>query len=157
MAANRKPRRPYDPDRRARSAYAGAAALADVSPLTETYLVNLSLGIHAAFEMIRRGGDEDAWHTLAQAANISLVLAERGFGEEYIEAIKSAQQALMRARARASSAGKWGFDGTGISDMRTLVELHDRQMEIATRATVREVIREMNRRMEAGDTLESAA
>lgn len=154
MAANKKPRRSYDPSRRARVSDHLAQVGRESHPLADRYLVDLSIGIHAAFAIVLRGGDESAWSVLSQAANVSLILAEDGFGPEFIPDIKRAQDALMRAAFRARVAARWGFDGDGIADLRTLVELHDRQMEIATRADVRKVIREMNRRLAAGDILE---
>lgn len=154
MAANKKPRRAYDPSRRIRLSIGLTQATGESHPLAERYLVDLSLGIHVAFDTTLRGGDEAAWSTLSQAANVSLILAENGFGPEFIPDIKRAQDGLMRAAARAGQTQRWGFDGDGIADLRTLIELHDQQMEIAPRAEVRKVIREMHRRLEAGDILE---
>ncbi|MET3232246.1 UNVERIFIED_ORG: hypothetical protein ABIC54_004451 [Burkholderia sp. 1263] len=150
MAKSQKPRRPYDPTRFVSRIVSNAEKRRDANPLTDDQQRDLGLAYHIAFEnMLKRGGEED-WYVLAGSLNVALVLAEKGYGEEFIPEIKAAMEALMSAKYRADRTGKWAFDGPGIQAMRTALELHDQQCALATRAEIKTVLQAIVKRANEG-------
>ena len=74
---------------------AWAHAIGMQQQLTDDQLIDLGMAVHVCIERLRTGhGIELDWHTLAAAANVSLVLCERGIGGEYLDDIKRAQDSL---------------------------------------------------------------
>jgi len=106
------------------------------------------ISLHA---MMRGSGTEQTWSTVACALNIALMLAEQGILPEAEDVIKRAQEALLRSRERAQRFGTWAFDGEGIKAVLEATNLHDEQMEIAKCSQVVNAMREMYRRIEAGE------
>lgn len=133
-------------------------ALTGVKPLDGGQATDLGLGYRMALECLRSGhGQEAHVHTLACTSNISLVLAERGYGSDWIGQIKLAQDGIMRCFGRGKRTGKWGLDGEGITEITKMVALHDAQMKIALQRDIRAAIDEVHARMNRGDVLEVTA
>jgi len=150
MPANRKTRKKYDPTRFVSRIVSNAEKRRDANPLTDDQQRDLGLAYHIAFEnMLKRGGEED-WYVLAGSLNVALVLAEKGYGEEFIPEIKAAMEALMSAKYRADRTGKWAFDGPGIQVMRAALDLHDQQCALATRAEIKTVLQAIVKRANEG-------
>ncbi|KWA35778.1 hypothetical protein WT41_01640 [Burkholderia territorii] len=99
--------------------------------------------------MLKRGNEED-WYVLASAMNVTLVLAEQGYGEEYIPDIKRAMESLMDVKYRADRTGHWAFDGPGIQRMRIAIELHDQQCALANRGEIKKALKVIVERANAG-------
>lgn len=126
----------------------------NAKPMTQPEQVDLALAARSAFDDITHGrGVEDHVHTLACAANVSLVLAERGFGPECEDKIKEAQQALLRAQQRQARGLAIGFDGVGAQALRDLLTIHEQQIEHAGRAEVSNALLEIHRRMQQGHVM----
>lgn len=150
MAKSKKPRRPYNPDRFMSRVVSNAEKRRDANPLTDDQQRDLGLAYHIAFEnMLKRGSEED-WYVLAGSLNVALVLAERGYGEEFIPEVKAAMDALMDCKYRADRTRRWAFDGAGIQAMRTALELHDQQCALATRAEIKTVLQAIVKRANEG-------
>lgn len=123
----------------------------NAKPITQPEQVDLALAARSAFDDIAHGrGVDDHVHTLACAANVSLVLAERGYGPECEDKIKDAQRALVRTQQRQAAGKGIGFDGPGAQALRDLLDTHEQQIEHAGRAEVSNALLEVHRRMRQG-------
>lgn len=150
MAKSKKPRRPYNPDRFITRIAVNAEKRRDANPLSDDQQRDLGLAYHIAFEnMLKRGNEED-WYILASTMNVALVLAEKGYGQEFIPEIKAAMEAMMDCKYRADRTGGWAFDGAGIQAMRVALEIHDQQCALATRAEIKVVLQAIIKRANEG-------
>ncbi|SDR37370.1 hypothetical protein SAMN05443245_5216 [Paraburkholderia fungorum] len=150
MSRSQKPRKKYNPTRFIERIAANAEKRRDANPLTDDQQRDLGLAYHIAFEnMLKRGNEED-WYILASTMNVALVLAEKGYGEEFIPEVKAAMEAMMDAKYRADRTGRWAFDGAGIQAMRVALELHDQQCAMATRAEIKVVLQAIIKRANEG-------
>lgn len=142
----------YRPYRSDRSAWAHCINMQQ--QLTDDQLTDLGMAIHTCIERLRTGhGIEMDWHTLAAAANVSLVLCERGIGAEYLDDVKTAQDALMYIIERHRRIGRWAFDGSAYTAITRLVELHEAQLANITRDGARAAMLEVRKRVERGEVL----
>lgn len=117
-------------------------------PMPAKHQLNLNIDIHTAFEVIIKGkGTLDDVNTLAHAANLSLVLAERGYGPELTPNIIQAQEALMRILQREKNGKNIGFDAQGAEHMRDLLDTHTQQIANAGEAETAQALLEINRRI----------
>lgn len=150
MAGTKKPRRKYDPTRWLARTVSRAECRRDANPLKDDQQRDLALCYHISFEnMLKRGNEED-WYVLAATMNVALVLAEQGYGEEFIPEIKDAMESLMAVKYRADRTGQWAFDGAGIQHMRVALELHDQQCALASRGEIKKVLKTIIERANAG-------
>ena len=123
-------------------------------------IMGIAIGARSALEDVRVGRAEGVgvgW--VVNAANISLLLCEAGFGPEHIPAVKSAQEALVRMINRHQTTGTYRLDGPGYHACVELLEIHDAQLECddLTDAILLRAIEECKSRQEAGHTLDCAA
>jgi hypothetical protein len=145
-------RRPYQSDR---SAWSHAIGMQQ--QLTDYQLTDLGIAVHTSIERLRTGhGIELDWHTLAAAANVSLVLCERGIGAEYLDDVKTAQDSLMEILARHRRTGRWAFDGSAHVALTRLVELHEAQLANITRDGARAAMLEVRNRVDRGEVLNAS-
>ena len=150
MAGNKKPRRKYNSARFVHRLAQGVERRIDARELTDSQQRDLGLCYHLAFEnMLKRGGEED-WYVLAGSLNVALVLAEQGYGEEFIPDIKRAMESLMSCKYRADRTGRWAFDGDGIQHLRIAIEIHDQQCALAKRAEIKKALQAITERANAG-------
>lgn len=150
MAGTKKPRRKYDPTRWLARTVSRSESRRDANPLMDGQQRDLALCYHISFEnMLKRGNEED-WYVLASAMNVALVLAERGYGEEFIPEIKHAMEALMAVKYRADRTGQWAFDGAGIQAMRIAIDLHDQQCALANRGEIKAALKAIVKRANEG-------
>lgn len=134
---------------------AGLQAIAMQHLLDGAQQTDLGLVLRTALEAVRLGrADEQAFHSLAAAVNVSLVLCERGVGDEYLDLVKRAQSALLRMYARAQQTRRWLMDGAGLTDLRETVDLHEQQLALVSRADAAAAMREVMRRVNRGDVFE---
>jgi hypothetical protein len=150
MPANKKPRKKYSAGRWLERAANANERRIDAKPLNDLQQRDLGLAYHIAFEnMLKRGSEED-WYILAGTMNVALVLAEQGYGEEFIPEVKVAMESLMDVKYRADRIGKWAFDGAGIQAMRHALELHDQQCALATRSEIKTALQAIIKRANEG-------
>jgi hypothetical protein len=122
------------------------------APLGHDQARDLILAYRVSLQAVLRGnGTEQAWSTLACSFHIALLLAEYGISANSIETIKLAQTALMRARERAERTGKWLFDGDGARVILATANIHDDQLDIATKDQIVKALVEVNRRVTEGE------
>lgn len=150
MPGNKKPKRKYSRDRFVSRLIAGSERRIDARELNETQQRDLGLCYHIAFEnMLKRGSEED-WYVLAGSLNVALVLAEQGYGVEFIPDVKAAMEGLMDCKYRADRTGRWAFDGAAIQAMRRALELHDQQCALAKRSEIKKALQMITERANAG-------
>lgn len=127
-------------------------------PLDDEQTLDLGIAYHMAFADMTNGrANEDRWSIVVCALNIALVLAERGFGDEYLSQIIKALDGAFRGRMRASKSGVWGFDGDAIAAIQLALDIHTEQVKIVTREEMRQALFEVRRRIEGGNTYSEAA
>lgn len=142
----------YRPYRVDRSAWAHCVGMQQ--QLTDSQRTDLGVAVHTSIERMRTGnGIERDWHTLAAAVNVSLVLCERGIGEEYLCEVNTAQDALIEIMERHHRTGKWAFTGAAYVALNRAVELHEAQLASITRDGARAAMLEVRRRVNAGQVL----
>lgn len=123
-------------------------------PLKDDQQRDIGIAYRASLQAMLRGhGTEQAWCTLACSMNIALLLAEWGVGAGSEQLILNAQQALLRTRERAGRTGKWAFDGDGMRAVMDAANVHDDQLESATRGQIVAALVEVNRRVMMGETV----
>lgn len=128
------------------------------APIQQAEQVDLALAARAAYDEIAHGrGMDDHVDTLACMANVSLVLAERGFGPECEPKIIEAQEAVMRIKTRQQRGRHIGLDGPGAQALRDLMETHEAQIEHAGRAELADALLEVRTRAAQGHLMRVAA
>lgn len=131
-----------------------SAWIAQRTPLADDQQRDLGIAYRASLQALLRGhGTEQAWSTLACSFNIALLLAEQGINGSTIETIKLAQDALLRARDRAQRTHTWAFDGDGARIVMAAANIHDEQLECASRGHIVAAIKEVHRRVTMGETV----
>lgn len=119
---------------------------------------DLQLAYRLAFNIMRTGrSSEETWCTVTVSLNVALILSERGYGSGYESYIVKALEGAFRAWRRAQITGSWRYDGAGINDIALVLELHDEQIKLATKAELREALLEVNRRVAEGKVYKAAA
>jgi hypothetical protein len=126
----------------------GVRTLTGGADLNGDQLRTLGIAYHAAFDMLRRTGDEDSFHTLAAAMNIAARFCEMKIGDQYSDEVQAAIDALKRTLARGKDTGRWGLDGDGLKAVELGLYIHDKQMEVASVGNLRAAMNEVWRRNE---------
>lgn len=123
-------------------------------PLADDQLRDLGIAYRASLQVIISGkGDEQAWSTLACAINISLILCERGLGEEFIPTIKHAQDGLIACRERGLRFNNWSFTADEARTILRTFAIHDEQITLATKKEIVYALGEVRRRIEQNEVL----
>lgn len=144
----------HHPGKHRRDPSAWAHAINMQQQLTDDQLTDLGMAVHTCVECLRTGhGTERDWHTLAAAVNVSLVLCERGIGPEYLNDVKTAQDALLHILDRHRRTGQWAFDGSAYVALTRAVQLHEAQLASITRDSARAAMLEVRRRIGRGQVL----
>lgn len=126
--------------------------------MTDDQLRDLGFAVHLAIERMRLGCSlEEDFGALAAAANVSLILCERGVAADQIDLVKRGQDALVFAAERNRRLGKWGFSGPEMQAVNAVIALHEQQIAAVPRALCRDAMREAIRRADRGDVLSAVA
>lgn len=124
-------------------------------PISSRQQDDLSIAYRMSLQSMLRGhGTEQTWSTLACALNVALLLAEEGICGSGLETIIQAQNALIRTRELSKKRGKWAFDGEAMTVVLAATNLHDEQLERATRAQIVCALKEVYRRIELGEVMQ---
>jgi len=151
MPASKKPRKKYDPNRWLNRAITANERRMDAKPLNAQRQTEIALGHHLSFEALMRCPTEEAWYDLAGNLNMALILCERDIGAEYIDDIKSAMIWMMRAKYRADRTGSYALDADAIKSLKTALQVHDAQLEVAERSELRAAAKTIVERANNGD------
>lgn len=82
----------------------------------------------AMARMRQNTGDLDDWSAVIQALNTGLVLAERGFGAEYVPTFMQALDALANARIVYLETGKWSWIDADNDAINDCIDIHAAQL-----------------------------
>lgn len=163
MKSPKKRNKPYRP--KPVTQHGGLIAVARVharaeeaAPLCDDQLTDLGVAYWASFENLRSGpATEEAWSCVACALNIGIVLCEQELGQEYEELFARALEGAFRAKVRSQRTGSFRLDGAALRDIEDAFDVHDAQMELATRAEVTRALNTVHARMESGNVYRAAA
>ncbi len=131
---------------------------AEVVPLRDDQLTDLGVAYWLSMENLRTGeATEEAWSCVVCALNITMALSEAGIGDDYEAEIRLALDGAFRAKVKSAEVGTFRLDGPAITSITKALEIHDQQLQIATRAEVTQAMRTVHERIEAGNvyTVES--
>lgn len=116
--------------------------------LSKDAAINLKLMGYQALDSIAKGyGDYNMFDCLSMAINVTTVLAEKGYGDEYLDVCQKALDAVRRMGQRAVKLGKFGLDGDGYQEVKDCLDLHSQQIELCTRLTLSDAIFEVESRL----------
>lgn len=108
------------------------AGLKVVASLPEAGIL-LKIKNHDALASITQGdGTRDNIDILVAAMNVSEALAMLGVGEDWLEEIKVAQNAIFTMGRRGLSKGRFVFTGPEMQAMNLGMDIHDAQLENCT-------------------------
>lgn len=128
-----------------------ANRLAKATPLSGIQQTEVLTDYYAAMDAFMQGRAEFThFEKLVYAVNVTRVLADMGFGEEYDETIYHGMAAVQRIKERHTKTQRWGLDGDGRRALHAMEDLHRAQLEIATKGEIDAAINEMWRRIRAG-------
>lgn len=167
MSKNKKPRKKYDPTKRARTdAFGGIRALyrekakRSKEPLDADQVKSLRVAYHLALTRIVQGqGDWMDLNLLSLAANMALLLCEIGLGADDLPVSLAGQDALMTLTARFGRTGKMVLTGQEARALQALLDLHDGQLcsDDAEEGMLISALAECKDRIAKGNVLEVAA
>lgn len=90
----------------------------------------LMLKNHVSFDEIREGrGDTGHVDNLITMLNMCEALAKRQLGNDWIDEIKEAQDAIYHMAQRGVSGKSFIFTGQELQAVQTILELHDEQLK----------------------------
>lgn len=152
MAANKKPRKKYRPKPVLKDTI--TYVLSGIKPLSEDTLTWLKTSLHWAMQTITKGeGSPDDWQNVADSLNMGLVLCERGYGNEYIEHMLAARQAMRALRERTKQKGRMAFTGPELAAVNEAIAIHEAQLDCPdlTVVDVERAVKEVRRRIVSGE------
>lgn len=127
-------------------------------PLNDERMNQLNVAFRLAFlHMLNGLASEENWAICVVSLNIALVLAEWGYGPEYLPVLANALDGASRAKQRALKTGKWGFDGEAIQAIQEAFDIHEAQLEYASQIQLKAATSEVHRRADAGIAYQEAA
>lgn len=106
--------------------------------------------------MLAGGGTMDDFSEVTGALNTALVLCERGFGEEYLNAMIEAQDQIFAAKLHYDSTGEWVFTDAARDAINEGLDVHAAQLEHAMQADVLSAYAEVARRLENNNVYREA-
>lgn len=124
-----------------------------------THSAKLSIGMHtrtALTRLMRGQAIHEDLAALALAANIAMLLAERGLGEELLPEIIEAQQVTAILMRQMDAYGKPRPTGPMLTSIRKMLEISEAQLDSpdCTQASVEAATLEFNRRVASGAIFE---
>lgn len=131
MAKSAKPKKKYRPRPIIQDPIRYVTAL--VRPAPEAARLKTKIGIHLAMTNITKGeGTKDDWQEVANALNLSVILAEMGYGKDYVPLIVEAQGSMVLVRDRLKATGKAILRGVEMRAINEALAVHDEQIDLAT-------------------------
>lgn len=91
---------------------------------------------------------------VAYALNMATVLAEQGIGAEHEADLVRALDGTFRAKVRSEKTQNYRLDGEAMTDIKHALQVHDGQMEIATRAEILQARDTILKRLNEGNVYE---
>ena len=130
--------------------------MARTQPYTDAEQAALTLPSFIALDTITSGkGTEYHLNVLAITTNCVLILSE-SVHPECVKVAQDAVDAILTAKSRLRKFGRVGFAGLELQAVREVVDLYAEFVKHITPAQNNAALREVDRRMAAGDCLEAA-
>lgn len=130
----------------------------DAAPLAGDQLSDLGLAYWLSLEQLRTGAaTEEAWSCVVTALNIAMAMAEAEIGAEHEQAIIRALDGAFRAKVRSAKSRNFRLDGDAMRDIEAALEVHDAQMQVATRAETVAALQLVRQRVDEGHVYKDAA
>ena len=125
-------------------------------PVTQhgSYLVTLKIRNHSALtnlvqgKAVKRDIDE-----LIECFNVAEALYRMGMGREYGTVLREAQASLVEIGARGLAAGRFLGTGPQLNNLRTMMELHDAQLDLCTVKDIENAILLVRRTYASGNVV----
>lgn len=90
----------------------------------------LMLKNHVSFDEIREGrGNTEHVDNLITMVNMTEALAKRQLGNDWMDEISEAQEAIYQMAQRGVSGKSFLFTGQELQSVQTILELHDEQLK----------------------------
>jgi uncharacterized membrane-anchored protein len=109
--------------------------LESLKPVREhdSFLIDLKIKNHGAMSSLTRGeANRDDMDALITMVNVVEALYRLGYGQEYGDVVRDGLDALHEVGKRGVSTGRFVLKSKEMSDLNTVMELHDAQMEVIT-------------------------
>ena len=134
----------------------GLRLLNELKPFDQAEQMSLALPPRLAFQSIKDGrGVESDFDTLAAVVNVAMVRCEE-IGQPGVELCQEAQACLMDMKVRQARTGRWGFDYRALQAIPPAIDLHEQLLELSTPKQMMDAMREVVKRMNAGQVHEVA-
>lgn len=99
----------------------------------DSFLIDLKIKNHGAMSNLTRGeANRQDMDALITMVNVVEALYRMGFGKEYADVVKDGLDALHEVGKRGVATGRFILKAKEMSDLNTVMELHDAQMEVIT-------------------------
>ena len=127
-----------------------------VTTFTEAEQAALNLPVRMALQaFIDRTAVEDDFHTLAAAANVAMICAEKI--DHQVEILCNyGLDALMRVLDRQKRTGQWGLDGPARKEINDAIEVYEQLTSLLTGGQLKDAMVQVIKRMQAGEVREVA-
>lgn len=121
-------------------------------PLSPEEQNKFQIRYYTALDSFPRGeATRDTWQTLADAINMTKSMCTAGLGDEYIDMVEGAIDALAACRDRFKRTQKWGMSGDEMTAIRDTLRLVNAQYETVTlRGLARSVV-DVRQKIQEGD------
>lgn len=109
--------------------------LESLKPVREhdSFLIDLKIKNHGAMSSLTRGeANRDDMDALITMVNVVEALYRLGYGQEYGDVVRDGLDALHEVGKRGVATGRFVLKSKEMSDLNTVMELHDAQMEVIT-------------------------
>lgn len=99
----------------------------------DSYLMDLKIRNHSAMTALTRGvATREDMDELIRMVNVVEALYRLGFGDEYGAEVNAGLVALRSVGKRGHESGRFILKAQEMTDLNTVMELHDAQMELIT-------------------------
>ena len=88
---------------------------------------------------------------ISDMLNISLLLAEKNIGREYLAEMYEAREAMQEVKQRYIKTSALGFKGAELQAVKVALTIHQAQIDICTLKEFSDAFDEQERRIKAGD------
>lgn len=150
MPKSKSPRKRYDPNKRMNRMVQTMEFAVQQMPMRADAQRDIEIAAHIALERLIHGGDKDSLYILATAFDVTHELAIKGCGADYLPEIKRGMAAIVRTKKAANLTGVWKLDAADVNAVSTALQIHDAQLETASRRLIVETMHEVMARVEGG-------
>lgn len=136
--------------RTTRNPIAWAAAIANSRPTPAADVTRIMVSVRMSYERLKLGdAPASDFERLAAVLNVGLIRAE-SIGQEVVEAMKLAMEAILECHRLHERHGRWGFTGPGLHAMNAALEFYEQILGSSSPNQMEAAVKESYRRMVAG-------